>query len=174
MRLRLSQPLPPPSHFILQPPPPSKVYQFSGVLAARLARMSMVNRTVVEILEKSEDGKAALMMRKAAELLVKVCERECECESPLWPQPAQPTGQLSYTLALYCMRASVCESRPVPSRHPPHGSLPRLSHTLSSGDHRRPLEPHLHLPFCPARPFVQRRPHPRLLSPQESPRTHRS
>lgn len=43
-----------------------------GVLAERLARISMVNRTVLEILQKSEDGKAALMMRKAAELLVKV------------------------------------------------------------------------------------------------------
>lgn len=47
--------------------------QLNGVLAARHARLSMVNRTVVEILQKSEDGKAALMMRKAAELLVKVC-----------------------------------------------------------------------------------------------------
>lgn len=43
------------------------------MLAARLARMSMINRTVLELLQKSQDGKAALMMRKAAELLVKVC-----------------------------------------------------------------------------------------------------
>ena len=32
----------------------------------------MINRTVLELLQKSQDGKAALMMRKAAELLVKV------------------------------------------------------------------------------------------------------
>lgn len=46
--------------------------QFNDALAGRLLRMSAVNRTVVEVLQKSEDGKAALMMRKAAELLVKV------------------------------------------------------------------------------------------------------
>ena len=32
----------------------------------------MINRTMLELLQKSRDGKAALMMRKAAELLVKV------------------------------------------------------------------------------------------------------
>lgn len=41
-------------------------------LVSRLARLSVINRTMVEILHKSQDGKAALMMRKAAELLVKV------------------------------------------------------------------------------------------------------
>lgn len=41
-------------------------------LVAKLARISMINRTVVEILQKSEDGRAALMVRKAAEVLVKV------------------------------------------------------------------------------------------------------
>jgi len=41
-------------------------------LVAKLARISTVNRTVVEILQKSQDGKAALMVRKAAEVLVKV------------------------------------------------------------------------------------------------------
>lgn len=41
-------------------------------LVSRYSRLSAVNRTVVEILAKSQDGKAALMMRKAAELLVKV------------------------------------------------------------------------------------------------------
>lgn len=46
--------------------------QLNDAMAGRLLRMSAVNRTVVEVLQKSEDGKAALMMRKAAELLVKV------------------------------------------------------------------------------------------------------
>ncbi|CAM9616443.1 unnamed protein product, partial [Ectocarpus sp. 13 AM-2016] len=45
--------------------------QLNDGLAAKLARISMINRTLVEILRKSEDGQAALMMRKAAELLVK-------------------------------------------------------------------------------------------------------
>ncbi|CAN0542406.1 unnamed protein product, partial [Ectocarpus sp. 8 AP-2014] len=45
--------------------------QLNDGLAAKLARISMINRTLVEILGKSEDGQAALMMRKAAELLVK-------------------------------------------------------------------------------------------------------
>lgn len=41
-------------------------------VVSRFTRLSAVNRTIVEILQKSKDGKAALMMRKAAELLVKV------------------------------------------------------------------------------------------------------
>ncbi|CAN0443686.1 unnamed protein product, partial [Ectocarpus sp. 12 AP-2014] len=45
--------------------------QLNDGLAAKLARISMINRTLVEVLRKSEDGQAALMMRKAAELLVK-------------------------------------------------------------------------------------------------------
>ncbi|CAN0042662.1 unnamed protein product, partial [Scytosiphon promiscuus] len=49
----------------------TELRQFNDALAARLLRMSAVNRTLVEVLQKSEDGKAALMMRKAAELLVK-------------------------------------------------------------------------------------------------------
>lgn len=46
--------------------------QLNDSLAAKLARISIINRTLVEILRKSQDGQAALMMRKAAELLVKV------------------------------------------------------------------------------------------------------
>ncbi|CAN0179104.1 unnamed protein product, partial [Ectocarpus fasciculatus] len=45
--------------------------QLNDGMAAKLARISMINRTLVEILRKSQDGQAALMMRKAAELLVK-------------------------------------------------------------------------------------------------------
>lgn len=41
-------------------------------LMSQFTRLSAINRTIVEMLQKSKDGKAALMMRKAAELLVKV------------------------------------------------------------------------------------------------------
>lgn len=43
----------------------------NGKLAKHLARMSNANLGLVEMLEKSEDGRAALMMRKAADVLVK-------------------------------------------------------------------------------------------------------
>lgn len=46
--------------------------EMNGELAAHLLRMSMLNLGVVEMLKKSRDGRAALMMRSAAEILVKV------------------------------------------------------------------------------------------------------
>lgn len=44
----------------------------NGTLAEYLARMSNANHGLVEMLQKSEDGRAVLMMRRAAEMLVKV------------------------------------------------------------------------------------------------------
>lgn len=44
----------------------------NGELAAHLSRTSMLNLGVVEMLRKNRDGRAALMMRSAAEILVKV------------------------------------------------------------------------------------------------------
>ena len=46
-------------------------------LAAFLARMSNANQGLVEMLQKSEEGRSSLMMRRAAEMLVKVRSSLC-------------------------------------------------------------------------------------------------
>lgn len=56
--------------------------EMNGELTAHLSRMSMLNLGVVKMLRKSRDGRAALMMRSAAEILVKVRSDLSRCCTP--------------------------------------------------------------------------------------------
>ena len=61
--------------------------EMNGELAAHLSRTSMLNLGVVEMLRKSRDGRAALMMRSAAEILVKVRLDVSDCNPMYIPFP---------------------------------------------------------------------------------------
>lgn len=77
----------------------------NGALAGHLALMSNANQGLVDILQKSKDGGAALTMRRAAELLVKV---RVKVEVVHWYQPPHSHTRTSgFATVNNCCLASI-------------------------------------------------------------------